>query len=254
MDCGKARTMLSARIDGELGPPDDEVLDRHLAECAGCSARLAPLQAASTVVAAHATRHRAPVDLAGRIEDALEEAEAPRPVGTSRFWHGIGIGAGSATLAAVAVAVALQLAQPSHDDRIADEVVAGHVRSLLAGHPVDVVSSDQHTVKPWFNGKIDYAVPVSDFAAEGFPLAGGRLDYLDHRPVAALVYRHRLHTINVFVLPAGTAARDPAVLARQGYTVERWTQGGMDFWAVSDVDAPVLGEFVALFRAQAGRR
>jgi anti-sigma factor RsiW len=254
MDCVKARALLASRIDGELGPPEDEALDRHLAECAGCSARLAQVQAASTLVAARATRYRAPADLAARIEEALEDAEAPLPARTSRFWHGIGIGAASATLAALAVGVALQLAQPSHDDRIADEVVAGHVRSLLASHAVDIASSDQHTVKPWFNGKIDYAVPVSDFAAEGFALAGGRLDYLDHRPVAALVYRHRLHTINVFVLPTGTAARDPAGIARQGYNVERWTQGGMDFWAVSDVDAPVLGEFVALMRARAGSR
>jgi anti-sigma factor RsiW len=253
MDCSNARAMLSASVDGELGPSDDRALGVHLAGCAGCRARLAAVQSARAAIAARAMRHRAPAGLASSIEDALQDAAMPaRPV---RFWQGAGIGAATATLAAIAVGVAVQLAQPSPDDRLTDEVVASHVRSLLGSHAVDVASSDQHTVKPWFNGRIDYAVPVPDFAAEGFPLAGGRVDYLDHRPVAALVYRHRLHAINVFVLPAGAApAHDPVARMRQGFAIERWTQGGMDYWAVSDVDAPVLAQFRALFRAQAGSR
>jgi len=140
---------------------------------------------------------------------------------------------------------------PTADDRLADEVVSGHVRSLLTNRTTDVASSDRHTVKPWFDGKLDFAPPVRDLTSEGFALVGGRLDYLDHRPVAALVYRHAQHPINVFVMPAADSARDvpPRERPARGFHTLHWTQGGMAFWAVSDVDAGELAKLAALLRA-----
>jgi anti-sigma factor RsiW len=134
-------------------------------------------------------------------------------------------------------------------DRITQEVVDSHVRSLLAAHLTDVTSTDQHTVKPWFDGRLDTAPPVKDFTAEGFPLIGGRLDYIDHRPVAAMVYRHGKHPINLFVWadPSHTFG-EPEAASRQGYNIRHWTEGDLTFWLVSDVEADALAELETLLR------
>jgi anti-sigma factor RsiW len=137
----------------------------------------------------------------------------------------------------------------AEQDRLVQDVVSGHVRSLMAGHLTDILSSDQHTVKPWFHGRIDLAPPVDDLAGEGYPLVGGRLDYLDRHPVAALVYRHREHPINLFVMAAPTGQhRAAASLAERGYNVVHWTASGMSFWAVSDVAVAELREFARLYQ------
>jgi anti-sigma factor RsiW len=165
---------------------------------------------------------------------------------------------GAATTAALAVALGIGMlhSQPSREDLLVDQAVANHVRSLQVGHQVDVASSDQHTVKPWFNGKIDYAAPAFDLAGEGFPLVGGRLDYFDGEPIAVLVYRHRLHTINVFVRPGTDASPRtvPRTLDRRGFAVERWTKDGMEFWAVSDADAATLAQLRGLMMAEGRAR
>jgi anti-sigma factor RsiW len=252
MECKEARVLLPAHVDRELAARDADLLDVHLRECADCRAQLAALQSVRTTVSLHATRFRAPPELADRIGDALP---ATRPVSQrsgSRFWQGLGVGAATTAALATALGVGLMLLQPAHDDLLADEAVANHVRSLQGEHVVDIVSSDQHTVKPWFNGKLDYAAPVRDFAAEGFPLVGGRLDYFDRRAVAALVYRHNLHTINVFVLPATEGANGIAAstLNRKGFAVERWTKDGMAFWVVSDADASTVAHLGSLLMAE----
>lgn len=138
---------------------------------------------------------------------------------------------------------------PSHEEMITREIVAGHVRSLMANHLSDVTSTDQHTVKPWFDGKLDFAPPVVNLASAGFPLVGGRLDFVDGRPVAALVYQRRLHFINLFIWPSTERQESSVVLqSREGYNILHWTRGGMTFWAISDVSADDLRSFAELLK------
>jgi len=208
-----------------------------------------------SLVSARATRYWASQELADRITDGLAAGTSRSDRGGSRFWRGAGLGAAATAALALALGVAVLRIQASPDDLLADEIVANHVRALQASHALDIASSDQHTVKPWFNGKLDYAAPVVDLAAEGFALEGGRLDYFDHREVAALVYRHRLHTVNVFVMPARTTGSNAArTFHRQGFAVERWTSDGMEFWAVSDADAATLAQFRTLLTAHIAAR
>jgi anti-sigma factor RsiW len=185
--------------------------------------------------------YAAPPRLASRVLASLpvDSVEAPRG---GRRWNIAWVGAAFAASCALALGVGLFLALPGADDRLADEVVASHVRALMVDHAADVASSDRHTVKPWFAGKLDFAPPVFDLTAQGFALVGGRLDYLERRPVAALVYRHRQHLINLFVWPS-TGDAQPRRLERQGFHVLRWAAGGMSYWAVSDLNADDLAQF-----------
>jgi anti-sigma factor RsiW len=152
---------------------------------------------------------------------------------------------GSALSAAVAASLVLTVIRNSPEQTIADEVVSAHVRSLQAGHLMDVATSDQHTVKPWFNGRVDVAPPVVDLTAESFTLLGGRLDYIDSEPVAAVVYQRRKHVINLFVAQhLGARQARTASESMQGYNIRHWSQDGLDLWAVSDLAGEELDEFV----------
>ena len=249
MTCHEVEERLSPYLDGELGAAESAEVATHLATCAACAGRLRSLRGLSSAVRTAWPAQAAPDLLRSRVREALAE-EAPR-VGMGRVvpWREIGY----AAAALLAVAGALWMgAFWARRDALTQEVVAAHVRSLMPGHLTDVASTDQHTVKPWFDGRLDYSPPVADLAAQGFPLLGGRLDYLAGRPVAALVYGRRLHRINLFVWPrsaGGGAGVSRAV--RNGYYVEHWTAAGMTLWAVSDLNQAELGGFVRLLQGPA---
>lgn len=212
--------------------------------------------ALGAVVKAKATRYEAPTELRRGIADALRRSDAmpaaPQHAARGagwRQWLNLGVAFACGVIASVAVTGFLLM--PDSQDRLAQEVVSGHVRSLMVAHLADVASTDQHTVKPWFAGKLDFSPPVYDLASEGFPLTGGRLDYIERRPVAALVYRRRQHTINVFVWPSsGDALSESRPRSLQGFNLAAWKDSGMQFWAVSDVSANELQTFVQLMRKQ----
>jgi anti-sigma factor RsiW len=186
---------------------------------------------------------RAPAHLRRSVRAALRrEAKSTRQA----FSPWLVFAAGVACALLIGAAALFQTTRASRSDAIVDQVIANHVRSLLATHLVDVPSSDQHTVKPWFDGKIDFAPDVRDFSADGFPLVGGRLDYLDGRTVVALVYHRNRHPINLFIVPApGSRDTSPSITTRRGYNVFSWTKGEMKFWAVSDLKQAELGKFAA---------
>lgn len=242
--------LVQAEFDGELGAAEAAQLEAHRWGCAVCREAGAQLAQARELLrdepyetTPDAVRQRVMARLAkARLANAASNAPTPRPRRIeSRRWRPAGAGFGLG--AACAAALALLLLSPA-DQSLTDQVVAGHIRALQPGHLEDVASSDRHTVKPWFDGRTDFAPPVRDFAAQGFPLKGGRLDYIGGRPVAVLVYMRDKHVINLFVWPAtaGTAA-PPAATERNGYNVVHWVQDGMNFWAVSDVEASQLRDF-----------
>ena len=238
------RELLHAYADGELDLANTRETERHLQSCADCRGTEGAIRELRSALTSGAPAYRAPAHLRRNVRAALRrEAKSTRQ--TLSPWLMFATGA---AFAAVLVGAVLFQTMPGTRGNIVDQVVASHVRSLLAAHLVDVVSSDQHTVKPWFDGKIDFAPEVRDLSANGFPLAGGRLDYLDGKTVVALVYQRHKHPINLFITPASTN-RDtsPTVTSRRGYNVFSWTRGGMNYWAVSDLNQDELRQFTELF-------
>jgi anti-sigma factor RsiW len=198
----------------------------------------------------HATRHALPPELYNKIV-RMTAKEQSTVVPFSRKWLPLKWGSSGAALALAACLAFFIIASPNEQYLVEQELIASHIRSLQDGHLTDVISTDQHTVKPWFNGRLDVSPPVTDFAASGFPLIGGRLDYVDHHTVAVIVYRYNAHVINLFVWPMGGRDMDLGkVSAQQGYNMRHWHDGDLQFWAVSDVNPAKLEEFENLYRGQ----
>lgn len=249
-DCGKA-LLLQAEFDHELDAAQSAALADHLAGCRACQERWASLSAAREALRG-ATRHSA----GAQLRSAVSQLAQPGSRGAAGAAGADGARAGRSTRgvwreivsfsagAAIAAAIAWTfLPMASGSQGILAGLVDDHVRALQPGHLTDVVSTDKHTVKPWFDGRLDFSPPVKDLAADGFPLIGGRLDYLRGHAVAALVYSHGRHLIDLFVWPDTFRIRVPAGGERHGYRVMHWTAGGMSLTAVSDVEPSALRDF-----------
>ena len=243
-----------AFIDGELVGADAEAIERHIDGCAACQAFCADAAALSDDIRRLAPRHAAPAYLRRRVEALLVERRPPViadrvPPGSARrsgFWRGAVLGAGVTALAASLAVLAIL---PPSAGALIEQVADAHTRAMISGRDIEVVSSDHHTVKPWFAGRIALSPPVADFAAQGFKLAGGRLDRIAGAPAAVVVYRHGLHRIDLFVW-ADHGSRLPSGDIHYGYHAMFWKRGDLDFAAVSDTAAPELANFVTLVRAE----
>jgi anti-sigma factor RsiW len=246
MEHNQARELIQPYADGELDVSNARAVEQHLQTCNHCRLAEQDIRALRSALRSEAVAFRAPNRLRRNIGRAVRrEARGDRG---SLSWSLPWI---SAAAACALMVIGLFFFQSARSSRsaIVDQVIGNHVRSLLATHLVDVPSSDQHTVKPWFNGKIDFAPEVHDFAAEGFPLVGGRLDYLDGKTVAALVYRRDRHVINLLLTPTTDHDTDIATFTRRGYNLINWTRAGIEYWAVSDLNGQELGRLVTLIRA-----
>jgi anti-sigma factor RsiW len=251
MTCSESEILVHGLLDDELDAGHARTLEAHLRHCSRCASQLQrykQLQQALSSVPLHLT---APVSLRQRIEAALPSPPKRSP---SRLRSTIrGFVMGSAMSAAIAATLVVAVLRPDPDQHLFGDLVTAHVRSLQGEHLTDVRASDQHAVKPWFNGKVAVAPPVVDLALEGFPLVGGRLDYVDGKAVASIVYQRRAHVINVFVTQAPAAgSRDAELMTMQGFNIRCWTSLGLEFFAVSDVAADELHEFAGKFQAALG--
>ena len=248
MDCIETRQRLHPYLDREIDVEGALAVESHLAGCAACRSLFAGQQALQAGVRRHATYFSAPPGLAQRVRREAGRGPAAR-FGWLSLRQWLPLGAAVAATALLTWTAALQYAGMPGEERIAEQVVNGHARAVMTAHRIDVASSDRHTVKPWLSSRLDFSPPVVDLASAGFPLDGGRLDYLDGRTVATLCYRSRQHWIDLFVWPERDARGDraPHGSSRQGYNLITWREGGMAFWAISDVNVEDLKAFVEAY-------
>ena len=240
--CVDQQLLLGGLVDGELDAANIAMVEAHVGRCEGCREELERLNALRGLLGTDGVRHAAPAGLARRLA-AIPEL-SPR---ATRLPGWLAPGLAGALAASLATAVLLPLAVPAPIDR---ELVSGHIRSLQPGHLIDIQTSNRHVVKPWFNGRVDFSPPVPELAAQGFPLAGGRLDSIDGKTAAVIVYHRRLHAVNLFVWPASDAAARSFV--ESGFSVEEWSRDGLRFAAVSDIPAAEVRDFRRLYQGRAG--
>jgi mycothiol system anti-sigma-R factor len=275
MNCEKATKLMDGYLDGELDPITSQTIEQHLRECRKCEQAYEAHTALAYAISRGAPYYKAPAELRQRVQSSLRDAvgvRASRSAArenhaslTSRWakrrpvlpeipWNWLALAA-AIILGALITAVFLpRMRAPNADQFLATQLIASHVRSLMANHLTDVPSSDQHTVKPWLDAKLDFAAPVPDLSSQGFPLIGGRLDYLDNRSVAALVYQKRKHFINLFIWPTTpTDSTGQTMVEREGYHLVHWSDGDFTYWAVSDVNINDLQSFKQLFEQQTAR-
>jgi anti-sigma factor RsiW len=250
MNCEELGDRHERHLDGELGPEEAARVAMHLEHCTGCRDRDARAHALRSAIRSEARRYTAPPELAAAIRRDIG-VDTPRRMSAfglrSARWSPLAIAA-SLMLAVVTSSgvTATYLSGQAGEDHVVQDVIASHIRSLMADHLTDVASSDQHTVKPWFSGRVDMSPPAIDLASAGFPLIGGRLDYVDERPCAALVYRHDKHVINVLVWAGAEGDAKPTEsYSRQGYNLVHFTADNLDYWAVSDLNRAELNQFAS---------
>ena len=274
MNCEEATKLMDGYLDGELDPITSQTIEQHLRECHKCDQAYKMNGSLIRAIGNATPYYKAPAELRDRIQASLREEIAersghsgpvprnarplitkkqpePRSILFGTSWNWLALAAAIIFAAIIALNLVPRLQRPGADQFLATQLIASHVRSLMANHLTDVASSDQHTVKPWLDTKLDFAPAVVDLSGEGFPLIGGRLDYLDNRPVAALIYQRRKHFINLFVWPAASdETRTPKTITRQGYQLLHWADSDFNYWAVSDVNEKDLQTFKQLFEEQ----
>jgi mycothiol system anti-sigma-R factor len=276
MNCEQAIEVMDGYLDGELDAVTNQEIERHLHECSDCSQAYELQRDLVRAVESSAPYFRAPSELRESIQSSLRAEIARQPLGNGSDkkqarvfgrrserpamvlapqWSWLALAAGVIAAAIVAVNLVPRWRSTNGDQFLATQLIASHVRSLMATHLTDVASSDQHTVKPWLDTKLDFAPPVFDLTNDGFPLVGGRLDYIENRPVAALVYQRRKHFINLFIWPAESVMTVAnKTLSHQGYQLVHWIGGDFNYWAVSDVSESDLQLFKQAFEKQLPRR
>ena len=272
MNCEEIKNLMDAYLDGELDPVTSQKVEQHLRDCPKCEQAYEVETAMAHAISQAAPYYKAPPELRERIQSSLRNeigAKATRngirgsqvmrtrkqPEARATLlgmpWNWLALAAAIALAAIVASSFLPRLRQPGADQFLATQLIASHVRSLMADHLTDVASSDQHTVKPWLDTKLDFAAPVVDLSGDGFPLIGGRLDYLDNHSAAALVYQRRKHFINLFIWPTTPAvSKEQKMVEREGYHLVHWADGDFTYWAVSDVSVDDLQNFQRSFGKQ----
>ena len=272
MNCEEAIKLMDGYLDGELDPITSQAIEQHLRDCGRCDQAYKTHGSLIHAIGNATPYFKASAELRERIQSSLRKETTgnpvrngvrgaqvlihkrqpePRSILSEAPWNWLGLAAAIVFAAIIVFNLIPRLQRPGADQFLATQLIASHVRSLMANHLTDVASSDQHTVKPWLDAKLDFAPVVVDLSQKGFPLIGGRLDYLDNRPVAALIYQRRKHFINLFVWPAGSdAARSTKTMTRQGYQLSHWVDSDFNYWAVSDVNEKELQEFKQLFEQQ----
>ncbi len=250
MDCNQVRPLLDGYLDTEIDLVTSLDLEKHLADCPACTARLQNRRVMKEALQSDSLYVRAPAELEDRIRASIQPTTQPTWI--DLVWHSMIFNRVAALLIGVILTAGILRflsPVPNTSDTLVQEVVASHIRSLMVDHLSDVVSTDQHTVKPWFDGKLDFAPIVINLADQGFPLMGGRIDYLDDRPVTALVYQRNKHIINLFIWPSHESPENganPETL--QGYHVIHWTSTNTTYWAVSDLETAELQTFAGLIQ------
>lgn len=243
MHCEETALLIPGYLDCELDPMRSVEVEKHLDACDSCRQSVESQRALQSALRSPSLYYSSPARLEHNVLRAVRKEERNTATSAAILWRRYSFVSTFAALLLLVLGIWRFSSLPVDSDRVANEVLSGHVRSLMANHLTDVLSSDRHTVKPWFNGRVDYSPPVEDMADQGFPLTGGRLEYLDSRPVAALVYMRQKHVINLFLWPVSASDADTRLLARHGYNVIHWTKTGLTYWVVSDLNATELRDF-----------